>query len=160
MIRKMRPEDRETFCAFADDFYHSGAALHAVPKANFDHTFDTVLSGSPHVIGLMLEDGGRAAGYSLLQPVYSNEMDGIVLWIDELYVRPECRGRGLARELLRNVCSAYHGKVSALRLEVTHTNRRAVSLYRSEGFGDLGYAQMLKPLEQDDSAERQEGKKK
>ena len=144
MIRKMKPEDRERFCTFADEFYHSGAALHTVPKENFNRTFDAIMNGSPYVAGLILEDGGQAAGYSLLLPTYSNEIGGTVLWIDELYVRPDFRGRGLARELLRRVCSAQGGKVSALRLEVTRSNTKAISLYRSEGFHGLDYAQMMK----------------
>lgn len=146
MIRKMKPEDREPFCALADEFYHSGAALHAVPKENFARTFDAVMNNSPYVTGLILELDGRAAGYSLLLPTYSNEAGGMVLWIDELFVRPQFRGRGLGRELLRHVCSAYGGRVSAVRLEVTRANRRAAALYRSEGFGGLDYAQMLKKL--------------
>lgn len=142
----MKPEDRGLFCTLADEFYHSGAALHAVPKENFSRTFDAAAGNSPYVVGLILELDGRPAGYSLLLPTYSNEAGGMVLWIDELYVRPEFRGRGLGRELLRYVCSGHGGKASAVRLEVTRSNRRAADLYRSEGFQDLDYAQMLKKL--------------
>lgn len=142
----MEPKDRECFCAMADEFYHSSAVLHAVPKENFSRTFDAVLENSPYVRGLLLEQDGQTAGYSLLLPTYSNEAGGMVLWVDELYVRPEFRGHGLGGELLRYVFSL-GGRISAVRLEVTKSNRKAISLYRREGFADLDYAQMLKKLE-------------
>lgn len=141
----MEPKDRACFCAMADEFYHSDAVLHAVPKENFNRTFDAVLKNSPYVKGMILEQDGQAAGYSLLLPTYSNEAGGMVLWVDELYVRPEFRQRGLAGELLRHVFSL-GGKLSAVRLEVTKSNSKAIALYRRAGFTDLGYAQMLKKL--------------
>ena len=43
---------------------------------------------------------GRAVGYALLISFWSNEFGGEVCTIDELFVLPEHRGRGLATALL------------------------------------------------------------
>jgi GNAT superfamily N-acetyltransferase len=42
---------------------------------------------------------GRTVGYALLIPFWSNELGGEVCNIDELFVAPQYRGRGLATAL-------------------------------------------------------------
>ena len=65
-----------------------------------------------------------------------------MLWIDELFVLPNFRGLGIAKEFLR-----YAEKISCnvlLRLEVEKDNERAVKIYRDGGFAVLPYIQMIK----------------
>lgn len=82
------------------------------------------------------EDGqGRVAGYLFFTFGFSLEFGGRFGLVDELYVRPEYRGRGLGAAAL-----AFAEKTAAamgfcaVRLEVEHENRRAQKLYQSIGF--------------------------
>ena len=60
-------------------------------------------------------------------------MDGFV---DELYVRPGVRGRGIASEVLIALPRALAGVgLKALHLEVNSSNKSAQRLYRRAGFG-------------------------
>lgn len=81
------------------------------------------------------EDGEVACGYVVLTLGYSLEFHGRDAFVDELFVVPSHRGRGLgslALALLEEECR--RRGVHALHLEVTPTNQAAVELYRGRGF--------------------------
>jgi ribosomal protein S18 acetylase RimI-like enzyme len=146
MIRKINPNDKVKFIAMAQDFYNSAAVLHNISAANFDQTFAVIISESPLIDGLIFEYNGKIAGYSLLTFTYSNEAGGLVLWVDELYITPEYRGKGLGTELLEFINNNYANKISRIRLEVEKSNQNAIQLYRKHQFMDWGYLQMVKDL--------------
>jgi GNAT superfamily N-acetyltransferase len=81
-------------------------------------------------------DGG-IAGYALLIAFWSNELGGEVCTVDELYVKPDHRGRGIGtelfRELLHGACLAPRQAV-AVELEVSPGNGRAREWYLRLGF--------------------------
>ena len=66
-----------------------------------------------------------------------------MLWVDEIYIRPEYRGIGLAKELLRFVKEHFAGKVKRIRLDMEADNEKAVALYEKMGFVPLNYQQMI-----------------
>jgi len=86
---------------------------------------------------VVCEVDGRAAGYALLISFWSNELGGDVCNIDELFVAPEYRGRGLATALFEQLSdrgqSLWPVRPAALALEVTPQNERARTLYERMG---------------------------
>ena len=80
----------------------------------------------------------RTVGYALLISFWSNELGGEVCNIDELFVAPLYRGRGLATALLEELAdkeqSVWPIRPAALALEVTSQNERARALYERLGF--------------------------
>ena len=93
----------------------------------------------------LLEQDGETAGYGLLSLKYSHEAGGLELWVEELYVRPAFRGRGLGHEFfawLRGLSAAEH--IRRIRLETEPENERAAALYARMGFSPLGYCQMFR----------------
>jgi len=82
---------------------------------------------------VVFEKAKTIIGYAILIPYWSNEYGGIILHVDELYVKPEHRGRGIATSFLKQILSSKQGIV-ALQLEVTPTNTRAKNYYRKLGF--------------------------
>ena len=84
----------------------------------------------PILRDILLLDGDTPAGYALLQKTYSREAGGLTIWIDEIYLRPAFRGKGLAKELF---ALAHTLGAKRLRLEVEPENTRANRYtYRSE----------------------------
>lgn len=82
-----------------------------------------------------LEAAGELAGYVVVTACFSLEFGGSFGLLDELYLLPGFRGRGLGSAALGFAgewCRA-HG-CEALRLEVDLANERALGLYRRAGF--------------------------
>ena len=142
MIRRVTERDEALFCTLSDEFYHSDGVLHPVPEENFHRAFAEMMRSDDYVQGFILECDGEPAGYALLLKSYSQEAGGVVVWIDELYVRPEFRSRGLGSEFFGFVferCPA-----ARYRLEIEPENVRARALYEKLGFSELPYAQMIR----------------
>jgi ribosomal protein S18 acetylase RimI-like enzyme len=98
---------------------------------------------------VVCEVDAKVVGYALLISFWSNEMGGEVLYIDELFVEENYRGRGLGTELIDRLAtrdpSFWPDRVTALALEVSPQNVRAKSLYERLGFrrGNLTLSRQL-----------------
>ena len=98
---------------------------------------------------VVCEVDGHPVGYALLISFWSNELGGEVCNIDELFVAPEYRGRGLATDLFTMLAgseqSLWPARPAALALEVSPQNERARALYGRFGFRGNNLA-MRRPL--------------
>jgi ribosomal protein S18 acetylase RimI-like enzyme len=93
------------------------------------------------------DDGGAVVGYLAVTFGWSLEYQGRDAFVDELYVAPSHRGRGLGRTamtLAEDACRA--ADVRALHLEVEPENTIARELYRRRGFADHERILMTKRL--------------
>ena len=82
--------------------------------------------------------GDEPVGVFLANEIVSVEQAGIVLWVEELYVAPAARRRGVARGILNFVASEARRKgIVSVELEVVPTQAAAFALYRSLGFVDV-----------------------
>ena len=86
---------------------------------------------SPFGLYLVLEDGGEILGQIGVRSILDE------LHITTVAVRPEHRGRGYARAMIRGAISAYPD-ARLVHLEVRPTNTAARTLYRSLGFRETG----------------------
>ena len=78
------------------------------------------------------------AGVAELSWQFSLERAGPVAWMEELYVTPELRGRGLGKRLIeRAVREARKAGCVTLELEVVRGHERAAKLYLRQGFAQL-----------------------
>jgi len=143
MLRPVTPEDHDAFLALCREFYRSPAVLAPVPDAYIENTFRELGSPRPLAEAFFFLCGGEPVGYCLLTSAFSTEAGGRVQWIEELYIRPEWRGRGLARELFAGLKARRAPDVRRFRLEVEPDNEAAKRLYRRAGFGPLPYEQMV-----------------
>lgn len=99
-------------------FYASGAALRQIDDEKRVKFWAEILKNNA-VKGYILEYGNSVAGYALTVSYPSQEFGGEVLWIDELFVKPEYRGKKLGGEFLD--FAANSAKKVLLRLEVEQT---------------------------------------
>ncbi|MDQ3919863.1 MAG: GNAT family N-acetyltransferase [Acidobacteriota bacterium] len=103
----------------------------------------------------LIKSGASAVGYIVLAFGYSLEFRGRDAFLDELYLRPEARGRGTGRkalEFVEGVCRSQG--VRALHLEVERANTGAQALYRKSGFVDHDRYLMTKWVESKDEGKR------
>lgn len=96
----------------------------------------------------MIDVDGRSVGYLVLTWGFTTEHWGRVGLVDELYVLPDHRDRGLgtaAMELAERSCR--ERGIKAVQLEVSRANVRGQGLYRRLGFADHDRYLMTKTLE-------------
>ena len=136
------PNHEAEFYQMCRDFFSSPAVCHEIKAEDMKTTFELTQKGSPYLRGLMMTQGTDILGYVLLSFTYSNEVGGMVVWIEELYVKEAHRNRGLGKQALQWIIKEYQKNTKRFRLEVTEENEGAKKLYRSFGFDILPYQQM------------------
>ncbi|HEV2744763.1 MAG TPA: ribosomal protein S18-alanine N-acetyltransferase, partial [Rubrobacter sp.] len=120
-LRRMRPSDLPAVMEL------DAASL---PKPWSEAIWRSELE-SPFGLYLVMEDGGEILGQIGVRSVLDE------LHITTVAVRPEHRGRGHARAMIRGAISAYPD-ARLVHLEVRPTNMAARTLYRSLGFRETG----------------------
>ena len=134
--------DKRAFLEMSREFYSSDAVLHAVDPSFHEKAFAELLRSGTYLTCFVFECGDRVAGYALLSKMFSREAGGMVVWIEEIYVRSAFRGRGVGGAFF----AWLRANVPAIRyrLEVEPSNERAQSLYRRLGFSELPYVEMVR----------------
>lgn len=107
-----------------------------------------LLGGIPHGCAYLIGPPRAPIGYIVITFGWSVEFGGLDAIIDELFIRPGVRGRGIASEALIALPRALAGAgLRAIHLEVDKTNAQALKLYRRAGFSVReNYAIMSKRL--------------
>ncbi|QNU67735.1 GNAT family N-acetyltransferase [Ruminiclostridium herbifermentans] len=142
-IRDFAEHDRQNFINMCTSFYSSGAALNPISQSAMSNTFNEIMNKSPYLRGLIIEYDSFVAGYVNLSFTYSNECNGFVVLIEEIYVEPKFQRKGIGSFALKWVLEEYKSKAVRYRLEVCDSNEHAIKLYKKLGFKNLEYKQMI-----------------
>jgi ribosomal protein S18 acetylase RimI-like enzyme len=87
---------------------------------------------------MLARDGGRVVGVAYVATILSAEHCGPVAWLEELYVAPDCRHRGIGTALVTAVLErAQKAGIVAVDLEIDAGHQRVISLYQRLGFRRL-----------------------
>lgn len=149
MFREPIPADREALLTLMDEFYHSSAVLHPIPRAHYERTFDALMAGDPMAKAYVIEQDGALAGYALLAVTWSNEAGGRTVWLDELYIRPAFQGKGLGKAFFVFLHQKWQKEAMRFRLETEEENEGARRLYSRMGYEELPYLQMVRDKRED-----------
>lgn len=87
-----------------------------------------------------------AIGYAILVYCWNSEYGGRFVIIDDLYIKPEYRNRGLATGFFDYLADFYQGKAAALMLEASPANTDAQRLYLRYGFHPAHSVHMMKRI--------------
>jgi GNAT superfamily N-acetyltransferase len=94
---------------------------------------------------LLARDSGRIVGIAYVATILSAEHCGPVAWLEELYVTPDCRHRGIGTALVTSVLEhAQKAGIVAVDLEIDAGHNRVVSLYQRLGFRRLERSRWVK----------------
>lgn len=94
------------------------------------------LLAEPELGGIwLIFENRELAGYIALCRGFSIEFNGFDAFVDEFFLAPEFRGRGIGKAVLAAIKSeAREAGINALHLEVARDNRNARRLYSGAGF--------------------------
>lgn len=146
IIREMRAADGPEVIAMMRDFYHSPALLSRAPEEVFERDVAACVGQNPFVEGIIVERDGVVAGYGMIARSWSTERGGPCIWVEDVHIRPEFRGRGLGTALLRRIARRFAGSALRLRLEAARGNGDALRLYRRLGYEENGYVDLIREL--------------
>ena len=90
-------------------------------------------------------DSGKVVGVAYVATILSAEHCGPVAWLEELYVTPDYRHRGIGTALVASVLErAQKTGIVAVDLEVDTDHKQAISLYQRFGFRRLERSRWVK----------------
>ncbi|MEM7296402.1 MAG: GNAT family N-acetyltransferase [Pseudomonadota bacterium] len=141
-LRRATRADRAALRKLVTDF-HQEEALETT-QAHRDGALDPLLDGLPHAEVYVLAQEQELLGYAIFSLGWSIELGGLDAFLDELYVRPGDRNRGLGQRLLTETKDLLAGRsIANLCLEVDTSNAGAVALYHRLGFKDRARYQLM-----------------
>lgn len=93
------------------------------------------LANADSAIFLALDDDGEPLGFTQLYPSFSSVSAGRIYILNDLFVAPHGRGKGIGRALLE-AAAAFGREKGALRLALStaRSNTTAQGLYESAGW--------------------------
>jgi GNAT superfamily N-acetyltransferase len=145
-IRKMVKGDEACVLDMMIPFYNSDAVLCHPSESVLRKCVSDCVAGIPYLEGFVFEMDGVAAGYGMTAIGYATEAGGICIHIEDIYIKPGYRGKGIGTAFLNYVEDRYRDIAVRFRLEVEPDNESADRVYRRSGYWELGYRQLVKDL--------------
>jgi len=108
------------------------------------------LLNDPHKgVYYVAEDAGQIVGCHMITYEWSDWRNGMVLWLQSVYVRESHRGRGVFRKMYDNLVTMVQQDkgLRGLRLYVDKTNASAQKVYEAMGMDGSHYTvyEWMKP---------------
>lgn len=144
-LRAMRRSDRKEVLEMMREFYSSDATLTGGSDEIFSRDINECLSDSPFLEGFVFayKDADSSLwGYAMIAHSFSTEFGKPCIWIEDLYLREEARGMGLATGFLSGLEETYPDSV--FRLEAEYENEHAMEVYKGKGFREFPYVEMIR----------------
>ncbi|HEY6467594.1 MAG TPA: GNAT family N-acetyltransferase [Candidatus Acidoferrales bacterium] len=89
---------------------------------------------NPKFRAAIAEYDGQLAGYSIFFDFYSTFQGRTGLFLEDIFVRPQFRGKGIGKALLAHVAGvAWREKYFCMRWEVLDWNKSAIDFYNGLG---------------------------
>jgi GNAT superfamily N-acetyltransferase len=142
-IEPARRDDRDTIL----DLIVRQFDEHAInaPHEALRQAIDAVLSDADLGFILLARRDGVAIGVAYVAFICSLEHCGRSAWLEELYVLPAERGRGIGEMLLQAALAGTRERgCAAVDLEVERSQQRAENLYRRAGFEPMTRARWVR----------------
>lgn len=140
-ILMMGKEHEEDVLAMMRVFYASPAVYTNGSEEIFRRDIDACVTGSPpYLEGYVFREGDTLLGYAMAAKSFSTEFGKPCIWVEDLYMKKDARGKGIGTRFFSFLENKYPGAL--LRLEVEAENEGAVRMYRRNGFDTLPYLEM------------------
>jgi GNAT superfamily N-acetyltransferase len=132
-IRPCRPDDVATLLALVRglaEYEH----LEAFVRATEDDLRAHLFGPRPSAAAILAEVEGLAVGFAMYYPTFSSFRARQGIWLEDIFVRPEYRGRGIGKALIARVAQvAVEQDGGRLEWCVLDWNEPAIGFYRRLG---------------------------
>ena len=141
-IENMTKEHAQEVIEMMRVFYTSPAVHTNGSEEIFRNDVENCINDSPYLEGYVFTENDMLLGYAMVAKSFSTEYGKPCIWIEDIYIKSEYRGRGLGSRFFTFIEDKY--PTALLRLEVEEENERAVYVYRKNGFEVMPYMEMKK----------------
>lgn len=142
MIRELTAADKDVVIDMMRVFYASAAVYTNGSEEIFENDVENCINENPYLEGYVFEENGNLLGYAMVAKSFSTEFGKPCMWIEDIYLKSECRGQGVGMQFLEYMKEKYPDTLQ--RLEVEEENETALKLYRKAGFTQLPYMEMTR----------------
>lgn len=102
-IRKIEPDDLAAVVGLMREFA-AYEHLEDYLEVTVEKLEAAMFAAGSYVQGLIAQDNGRSVGYALFYPNFSSFRGQKGLYLEDIYISDECRGTGLGKEIIREIC--------------------------------------------------------
>ena len=140
LLRDARPDDATAIAAFNNAMAEETEGKSLDPQT-IGPGVENILADPTLGRYWVAESGGRIVGQIMVTYEWSDWRNGLIWWIQSVYVNPEFRRKGVFSALYRHVESlaAVEDHVCGIRLYVEKDNLRAQQTYAAMGMNKTGY---------------------
>jgi ribosomal protein S18 acetylase RimI-like enzyme len=144
VLQPVGPDDVAELLTLAREFHlEDGHPL----DAGGERAIRQTCAGHPMVRGYLVREGPATLGYCVITLGFGIEFGGPDIFLDDLYLVPDARGRGVGDAVMAAIgAEALRHKARAIHLVVAPGNERAQRLYLRSGFARADYVLMSKRL--------------
>src|ERR1043166_1195209 len=133
MIRAATPRDTPVICALIRDLAEYEKLSQFVVMLE-DRLHQHLLGPRPYAEVLLAEEAGQVVGFALFFHNYSTFLGRPGIYLEDLFVKPECRGRGHGKALLVELARlAVERGCGRLEWAVLDWNEPSIAFYKSLG---------------------------
>jgi GNAT superfamily N-acetyltransferase len=141
-MRRAGSGDIPLLVGFMSEFY--AEAGYELDRERAADAFAAMLADERLGYTWIIQEHRHDVGYLVLTLKYAMEYGGLVACLDDLYVKPGWRNKGLSTTALvevRRFCET--SCIRAITVEVGHNNGPAQTVYRRVGFAEAADRQLL-----------------
>lgn len=138
-FKKMQKTHTKNILDMMRVFYASDALYTNGSEEIFKSNINNAVNDNPYLEGYTIFSEDEIIGYTMLAKSFSTEFGKECIWLEDLYLMEEYRGKGIIPKFIDFVKEKYPNKL--LRLEVEKENSHAVHVYEKNGFKILPYSE-------------------
>lgn len=132
-VRVANIDDVELILSFIAQKAEFDGCLHAV-EATADKLKQTLFGVPPLASVLLAEVEGNAVGFAVFFQTYSSFLAQQSIWLDDLFVQPQMRGKSVGTALLTELAKiADERKCGRIEWTVSAMNARGIDFYKKHG---------------------------
>ncbi len=145
VLRSITEADRAAVTELMRAFYSSDAVLTNGSEEIFDNDINACVSDAPYLEGYVFTNAEEIVGYAMIAHSFSTEYGKPCIWIEDIYLREEARGLGLASKFFEFLKSEYPDALH--RLEAERSNNQAMEFYKRRDFSEMPYVELFRDPE-------------
>ncbi|MCX6665026.1 MAG: GNAT family N-acetyltransferase [Euryarchaeota archaeon] len=138
-----RDSDEENITLLMNEFYTEDIYVKNITTEKIKKTFHELKLHPEKGDIFVAEDDAKIIGYALLINYWSNEFGGNILYIDELFIQPAYRGKGIGTKIINYIIEQKINAPVAIQLEVTKQNKKGIKFYKKFGFAESQYNRLI-----------------